>query len=313
VSVKIAIIGAGAMGSLFASCLSSTVAEVWAFDIWKEHVDAIRRDGLIVHRDGKMRILRLRATSSAEEAGVCDIAMVFVKFGQTAAAIAAARPMIGPDTMIVTLQNGIGNVEIIAALCPDSAIAFGLTTLTCELLRAGHIEESYRGEGETSLWPRNGAGTEKLQVLCAFLRSGGINAALEPDIGLKIWKKLVVNCCLNTMCAITGQKVGAIADSPAALTFLDGVADEIAAAASLEGVPLSAGEARTFLRSVAHEARNHEPSMLIDVRNRRRTEIDCLNGAVLAVCEKHGLAAPHNSGLYAMIRLIEQGFTGAGV
>jgi len=309
--MKIAIIGAGAMGSLFASHLASTDAEIWAFDVWREHVEAIRRDGLIVHRDGAQRSVRVNATSVAAEAGVCDVAMVFVKFRQTAGAIGAARPMIGADTTIVTLQNGIGNVEIIAQAYPANPIAFGLTTLTCELLGPGHIEASYKGAGETYLWPRNGTENPLLGPLCALMVRGGINAAREPGIALKIWKKLVVNCCLNTMCAITGQNVGAVADTPEAWRFLDGVADEIAAAASLEGIALPAAEARSFLRSVAAEARNHEPSMLIDVRNRRRTEIDCLNGAILKVCEKHGVAAPFNSALYAMIRVLESRFPGA--
>ncbi len=308
--MKIAIIGAGAMGSLFASHLAGTEAEIWAFDVWREHVDAIRRDGLIVHRDGAQRSVRVNATSVPAEAGVCDVAMVFVKFGQTAAAIAAARPMIGATTTIVTLQNGIGNVEIIAQAYPANPIAFGLTTLTCELLGPGHIEASYKGAGETYLWPRNGVENPRLGPLCGLMVRGGINAALEPGIALKIWKKLVVNCCLNTMCAITGQNVGAVAGTPEAWRFLDGVADEIAAAASLEGIALSAAEARSFLRSVAAQARNHEPSMLIDVRNRRRTEIDCLNGAILKVCEKHEIAAPHNSALYAMIRVLESRFPG---
>src|SRR6202011_4960763 len=114
----------------FASHLAGTGAEIWAFDIWREHVDAIRRDGLIVHRDGAQRSVRLHATSNAAEVGICDLAMVFVKFGQGASAIHAARPMIDPNTTLVTLQNGIGNVEIIAETYPDNPIAFGLTTLT---------------------------------------------------------------------------------------------------------------------------------------------------------------------------------------
>jgi 2-dehydropantoate 2-reductase len=304
--LRIAIIGTGAMGSLFASHLAGTEAEIWAFDVWREHVDAIRRDGLIVHRDGTARSARIHATTNAGEAGICDVAMVFVKFGQTAIAVAAAKPMIGPDTTVVTLQNGIGNVEIIENAYPQNPIAFGLTTLTCELLGPGHIEASYKGRGETYLWPRIGAANAVIKNLCGLLTQGGINALLEPGIALKIWKKLVVNCCLNTMCAITNQKVGGVADTPDAWPLLDGVVDEIVAVAKLKDIPLSAGDARAFLRSVAEEARNHEPSMLIDVRNGRKTEIDCLNGAVLRECERYRIAAPFNRALYAMIRVIEQ-------
>jgi 2-dehydropantoate 2-reductase len=252
------------------------------------------------------RSVAIQATTDAAEAGVCDVAMVFVKFGQTAAAMADARPIIGAETTIVTLQNGIGNLEIIEEAYPGNPIAFGLTTLTCELLGPGHIEASYKGPGETYLSPRAGAANAATEELCRLLTKGGIAAAIEPGIAVKIWKKLVVNCCLNTVCAITGEKVGAVADTADIWPFLDGVVEEIAALAQRKDIPLSGDEARAFLRSVAEQARHHEPSMLVDVRNGRETEIDCLNGAVLRECERHHLAAPHNRALYAMIRVIEQ-------
>jgi 2-dehydropantoate 2-reductase len=306
-SMRVGIIGTGAMGSLFAAHLADAGAEVWAFDVWREQIEAIRRDGLIVQRDGQSRSVRLHATSAPAEAGPCGAVMVFVKYGQTAQAIEAAGPMIGPATLVVTLQNGIGNVDIIRARYPDNPLAFGLTTLTCELTGPGRIEASYKGRGETWLWPDRGAPTPAMERLCATLTQGGIEAALSPEIALKIWKKLVVNCCLNTLCAIANQNVGDAVSDPAVWPFLDGVVEEIVAAAGLSGVPLRIDEARAFLRSVAGEARHHEPSMLIDIRNRRRTEIDCLNGAVLRICAQHGVAAPRNQALYALIRVIERG------
>lgn len=304
--MKIAIIGAGAMGSLFASHLADAGAEIWAFDVWREHVDAMRRNGLTVHRANASRSIRLHATVEPVEAGVCEVAMVFVKFGQTAQAVQAARPMIGSATTIVTLQNGIGNIELILNTYPDNPLAFGLTTLTCELMRPGHIEASYKGKGETYLWPRRDKPNAATEALVALLNKGGINASLEPEIELKIWRKLVVNCCLNTLCAITNQNVGQAVTAPEVWPLLDGVADEIAAAAQARKINLTSEDARAFLRSVAAEARTHEPSMLIDVRNARRTEIDCLNGAVLRICEQHAIPAPYNRALLAMIRAIEQ-------
>jgi 2-dehydropantoate 2-reductase len=306
---RIAIIGAGAMGSLFASHLAASGSEIWAFDIWREHTEAIRRDGLKVRRNGAERTLRIHATSDPAETGECDIVMVFVKFGQTVAALEAARPMIGPKTTIVTLQNGIGNVEIIHERYPATPIAFGLTTLTSEVLGPGRIEASFAGLGETYLWPREGVPDAAVERLCALLTAGGIPAVLEPNIELKIWKKLVVNCCLNTMCAITGRNVGAVADVPESWPFLDGVVREIVTAAGCKGIPLNEVDALAYLRHVAEEARNHDPSMLIDVRNGRKTEIDCLNGAVLRECDRHGISAPHNRALYAMIRVIESAIT----
>jgi 2-dehydropantoate 2-reductase len=304
--MRIGVIGAGAMGSLFAAHLADAGAEVFAFDIWREHVEAIRRHGLAVVAAGRERRVALLAGSDAREAGTCQAVLVFVKFNQTRAGIENARPMIGPHTLIATLQNGIGNVELIQSLCPNNPIAFGLTTLTSELIGPGRIEASYAGHGETHLWPLGGAPNATVEQLCALLVKGGINAALAPDIELQIWKKLVVNCCLNTVCAVARASVGAVAAIPATWALLDGVLDEIVRVAERKGIPLTREAAHDYLRRVAEDAHAHEPSMLIDVRNNRPTEIECLNGAVLRECERFGITAPFNQSLYGLIRIIEQ-------
>jgi 2-dehydropantoate 2-reductase len=303
--MKVGIIGAGAMGSLFASHLVDGGAEVWAFDQWREHLDAIEKHGLIVRRSGSERAIRMNATADAGVAGPCDAVLVMVKYHQTVQAIRACAAMIAPHTTIITLQNGLGNVENIASTYPANRVVFGLTTLTCEMLGPGTIEASYSNRGETYLWPFDRRPNEAIAPFCAHLNAGGINAALAPDIELRIWKKLIVNCCLNTMCAVTGLSVGRLIEQPDCWPLLDGVADEISAVATAKGVPLESHTARAFLRQVAEEARAHYPSMLIDVRSRRLTEIDCLNGAVLREASGLGIPTPYNQALYSTIRVIE--------
>lgn len=305
-AMKVGVIGAGAMGSLFASHLADGGADVWAFDQWREHVEAIRNHGLVVKRAGVERTVRINATSDAAAAGVCDAVLVMVKYHQTTAAVQGAAPMIGPDTTILTLQNGLGNVEQIAAAYPQNRIAYGLTTLTCEMAGPGRIEASYASRGETYLWPADRSPNDAIERFCAILNAGGIDAAPAPDIELRIWKKLIVNCCLNTMCAVTGLSVGKLIDQPDSWPLLDAVAGEISAVALARGIPLDSKTAHAFLRQVAKEARAHLPSMLIDVRHGRRTEIDCLNGAILRQAELAGIAVPFNQALCAMIRVIER-------
>ena len=293
------------MGSLFAWAIARGGAELWAYDVWQDHVDVINRDGLAIRQGSSVHTARIQAVSDARRAPPCDAVMVFAKFNQTRAALEGARPMIAPNTIIVTLQNGIGNVELIASMFPDHTVVFGLTTLTSELLGPGRIEASYIGRGETYLWASDGD-LRKVESLCDVLMKGGINAHPTPNIELKIWQKLIVNCCLNPVCAIAGASVGAVTDVPESWPLIEAVADEIVAAAQAEKIPLNRADAHAFLRAVAEEARNHEPSMLIDVRNRRTTEIECLNGEVVRICERHGLPAPYNRSLYLMIRTIEQ-------
>jgi 2-dehydropantoate 2-reductase len=123
-----------------------------------------------------------------------------------------------------------------------------------------------------------------------------------------IWKKLIVNCCLNTVCAITGLPVGALCDRPDSWPLLEGLADEIVAVAARKKIPLQRQAAHAFLRSVAEEARSHYPSMLVDVKHRRQTEIECLNGAVLREAERLGVDAPFNRAVYSLIRVLESSY-----
>lgn len=307
--MKIGIVGIGAMGSLFAHHLVRGGAEVWAWDGWVEHVKAINSRGLLVEREGLSEAFRINATCDAKEIGECDAVLVMVKYSQTQAAMRSASAMIGNKTKIITLQNGIGNVESIAEIYPERPIIYGFTTLTCELVSAGKIVPSYINRGETYLWPTDGVVDPLLEQFCRHLTSGGIDARAADDIEVRIWKKLVVNCCLNAVCAIADLPVGKLIDQPSSWSLLYTTADEIAAVARAKGLDLDDSVARGFLRQVAQEARSHEPSMLIDIRSRRKTEIDCLNGAVLQQARRMGVPAPSNEVLYSLIRVLEGRFS----
>jgi 2-dehydropantoate 2-reductase len=305
--MRCVILGAGAMGSLFAAHLARTDAETWVCDPWAEHIDAIRRGGLRVTREGVETSLPLQATTDPGEPGAADVLMLWVKYHQTARALESAAPLVGPSTVIVTLQNGLGNVELVRERFPASRVLYGLTTLTSELLGPGRIEASYAGRGETSFWSLDGRRDAQMEAVRDLLERAGIHAIIAPDIEVTIWKKLVVNCGLNTLCAITGLTVGGLAERPEAWALLDGIADEIVALAEARGIPLGRAAAHEYLRWVAHEARAHEPSMLIDVRHRRPTEIECLNGAILRECDRRGIAAPYNRAVYSLIKVLEAG------
>jgi 2-dehydropantoate 2-reductase len=306
--MKWAVVGAGAMGSLFVSHLARAGAEVWACDPWKEHVAAMRERGLRVLHEGADSVLHPRATSDPAEAGIADVVIVFVKYNQTRDALRSARPLVGPQTILLTLQNGLGNVELIREAFPDNRVLFGFTTLTSELLGPGHIEASYAGRGETYFWPADGQRDAGVEAVREGLEAAGIHSLLEPRIELMIWKKLIVNCCLNTVCAVTGLPVGKLCDRPESWPLLEGLADEIVAVASRRKIPLDRAQAHTFLRSVAEEARGHYPSMLVDVKHRRQTEIECLNGAVLREAERLGIDAPMNRAIYSLIRVLESSY-----
>jgi 2-dehydropantoate 2-reductase len=303
---RVCIIGAGAMGGLYAAHFVDAGAEVWAYDVWREHVEAIRREGLRVEAEAGERRVAMRATDDPREPGVADVALVMVKHRQTAEAVAAAKPMIGPDTLVLTLQNGLGNAEAIRSVLPSNRVLYGFTTLTSGVQGPGWIKTSYaRGPGETFFWPLDGRADAACEAVAALLTEGGLHGRLAPDIELRIWKKLVVNCCYNPMCAITGLTVGELIDKPEAWSALDGITDELVAAATRKGLAMDRADAGRYLRRIGEEARAHYPSMVSDIRRRRLTEIDALNGAVLRESARHGLDAPFNRAMVELVHAIE--------
>jgi 2-dehydropantoate 2-reductase len=302
---KVVVVGAGAMGSLFASQFARAGCETWAYDVWPEHVERIREFGLTVRSGHAEKAIPMHATTDPREPGVADVVLLFVKYNQTRNAARDIAPAIGPGTVVLTLQNGLGNVVQIHEVIPRATLLFGFTTLTSELLGPGLIEASYAGRGHTYVWSASGVSDDACVATVELLNRSGINATVDPEIELHIWEKLVVNCCLNTLCAISGLSVGALIDRPEAWVMLDGITDEIVAVAARKEIALTREEAHRFLRDVAEEARAHYPSMLRDIRAEKQTEIECLNGAVIREAERFGIEVPFNRFAYAMIRTLE--------
>jgi 2-dehydropantoate 2-reductase len=309
---KVVFVGAGAMGSLFAARLAASPGEVWVYDVWPAHIEAIRERGLRVSHRGGERPVSLRATGDPAEPGIADILFLFVKYSQTEQAMRDARPLLSEGTVIVTLQNGLGNVETIRRVVPGNKILFGFTTLTSELLGPGRIDDSFAGRGETYLWPEDATPDASSDRVIALLNGAGVHTVLAPDIELRIWKKLVVNCCLNPLCAIADLTVGDLVAQPDIWPVFDGVIAEIVSVAERKGIGLDRRSARGFLEHVASESGAHLPSMVMDVRARRATEIDCLNGAIVREAERHGIDAPCNRTLRGVIKVLEQTYAKRG-
>ncbi|MBQ1203468.1 MAG: ketopantoate reductase family protein [Loktanella sp.] len=303
--MKILIMGAGAMGSLFAWHLVNARADVVVFDPWEDHVNAINRDGLrITTKIGEERIA-LRAFSDPAGIGNCDIVIPFVKTGQTRAMMRLAVPVMTDNTLVATFQNGIGNVEAIRSVWPAQRIAYGLTTLTSELHGPGHIEASLSTRGESFLWVTDGVPQEPERRLCHLLSGVHAKVELDDNIDIRIWKKLVINCCYNPVCALFDCSVGDVIKLPSALSLFEQLTRELTAAAIANGVPLSYEKAMRYLAEVGQAAARHVPSMVMDLRMGKATEIDALNAAVVALGEQHGIATAGHRVIVDLIRMKE--------
>lgn len=308
--MKVAIIGAGAMGSLFGGSLASVVEQVVFYSTNKAYVEAVNQHGLIMTQGEKRNVVKSRATSNPADIGEADVAIVYVKYTGTRQAIQDALvSCITKNTMVVTLQNGLGNVEIIKEYVPEDQIVFGLSTLTSDVKGPGHIEMTTLSKVGTSMWPLNGVVTPKLENLVNLMNQVNLNADIAPDVQERIWKKILVNACENTLCAILKVNVtDLMINTPASYEISKQVIFEVADVARAKGMNISREAALNHVMKVTEAVPGHVPSMVFDVLNKKMTEIGCINEAVVAEGQRLGIPTPTVDLIAKLIRAIEANY-----
>lgn len=305
--MKISILGAGAMGSLFGGFLSEAGNEVWLVDIWREHVDAIHAKGLIVEDERGERLIRgLRAVTSPGEAGESELVIVFVKSTVTEQAVGGARALFGKETLVLTLQNGLGNVERIASVIPASMILAGVTAQGATVLGPGRIYHA--GAGLTSIGEISGPPTPRVKRVAGLLDDAGIRTQVSDNVMGLIWGKLLVNVGINALSALTGLRNGELLDHPETLELMELGVLEAARVAEARGIQLPYEDPVAHTKEVAKLTSYNRSSMLQDVLARRRTEIDAINGAVVREGEALGIRTPINKVLTNLVRMLEKAY-----
>ncbi|GAB7547760.1 2-dehydropantoate 2-reductase [Cupriavidus sp. 8B] len=302
--IKIAILGAGAMGSLFGGRLAEAGHAVTLLDINDAHLDAIRRFGLRLQTDeADRRVHGMRAVRPEQAHAIPDLLIVFTKSMHTRAAMAGVRHLLGPGTNVLTLQNGLGSVEAIGEFVPAQRLLIGVTTWPADLVGPGHVHS--HGEGGTRMMSADGVDRPAVAGTVAALERAGLHCTADADVWAAIWEKVAFNAALNPLCAVTGSTVdqlGSIPDGPA-LAFC--VVAEVLAVARRHGVAVDADKVgANVLHAIGHHI-GHKPSMLQDILAARRTEIDAINGAVVAAARRHGVPVPCTESLLQLVRLIE--------
>lgn len=308
--MKVAIIGAGAMGSLFGGSLASVVDEVCLYSTNKAYVEAVSQNGLIMTQGEKKNIVKARVTSNPEEIGEADVAIIYVKYTGTRQAIQDAMiNCITSNTMVVTLQNGIGNVDIIREYVPEDQIVYGLSTLTSDVKAPGHIEMTTLNKVGTSMWPLNGVVTPKLEELVELMNQVNLNADIASDVNERIWRKLMVNACENTLCAILKVNVtDLMVNTPESYEIAKQVIFEVADVARAKGMPISREEALNHVMKVTYAVPGHVPSMVFDILNKKKTEIGCINEAIVNEGKRLGIPTPTVETIARLIRAFEANY-----
>jgi 2-dehydropantoate 2-reductase len=298
--MRIAIVGAGALGGVVGFHLAAA-ADVVLVDPWAEHVAAINGRGLTCERDGRAEVRAVPAVTDPAAAGPCDAALVLVKARQTPWAAAACGALLAPGAVAYTLQNGVGNLELLAAALGPGRAGQGVTALGATLLGPGAVRHA--GAGATVL----GAAPHRARAaaLAAALAASGLPASVSDDVEGLVWGKLVVNAGINALTALLRVPNGALADAPAARALMAAAAAEAAAVAAARGVRLPYADPAAHVEAVARATAANRSSMLQDLLRGAPTEAATINGAVAREGARLGIPTPLNAALAALVEAAE--------
>nr|WP_314718740.1 2-dehydropantoate 2-reductase [uncultured Fretibacterium sp.] len=303
--MKIAILGAGAMGCLYGGTLAEAGHEVVLIDVWKEHVEALNTSGLQIEEPDRIRrIENIRAVTHPSETGAVELVIVFVKATLTEQAAREAFCLVGEETMVLTLQNGLGNVEKLNSVMGLSHVIAGTTGHGSTLLGPGRIRHA--GTGETVIGEQSGGRSERIAALASTFNHAGIATKISENVMGLIWTKLIVNVGINALTAVTGMRNGQLVDYPETESLMRAAIDEACAVARSKGICFEVADPFEHTRNIAKKTAENRSSMLQDVMAKRRTEISVINGAIVELGEKLGIAVPVNAVLTKLITVREK-------
>lgn len=303
--MTIAVLGPGAMGTLFGAFLSRAGHRVWLIDHSPARAHQLTKQGLtVIEPEGEWKAPAL-GTAHPGQIGQADLLLIFVKSHQTAVAALPAKPCIGPKTLVLTLQNGLGNLEVLSEVFGAGLVAGGITGHGATWLAPGQVRHA--GRGVTVIGEQSGPASSRLTALRAFFQSAGIETDLTDHLASALWGKLVLNAAVNPVGALTGLPNGRLIQPPLAGLTVQ-VAREAASVAEGLEIPLPYPDPADKLREVCSATAENINSMLQDVRRRCRTEVEAINGAVVRSAAKAGLSAPLNAALRDLVLGVETGW-----
>lgn len=303
--MRVCIVGCGAIGSLFAAHLAKHEdVDVWAFDLDRAHVDAINAGGLRLSGESDV-LSHPRATTDAAEIPPCDFGIVATKSLHTRPAIQATAAAFA-DGAVCTVQNGVGNEEIIAEYVPR--VIRGTTFPAGRILEPGHVQQDTGGKTWMGPFEPQSASMDEIEQLAGRLTESGMETlAMEDSRGAQ-WTKLIFNAATNPIGALTGLPHGVACDQPQVRKLISGLVAEGVAVAEALGITLDSDPEKLIdhARDVAYE---HKASMLQDVLGKRATEVAALNGGIAQFGDEVGVPTPLHKAIRALIEGVEHSWT----
>lgn len=302
--MRISIVGAGAMGGLFACRLIDAGADVTLIDVDANLLHVLRTSGLKLQGKRGERLYPLRAARSEDVFGEMDALFVFTKSFHTRQAIASCLHLVGQSTLVVTLQNGLDSVPVLREYIADDQLVMGMTDYPADVVSPGVVRSL--GDAQVKLRGVVPAPMPRLQRLVELLQKGGLKSVIDADIEVRIWEKVVFNTALNSVCALAGTAVGQVAASPDDRNLVFALVREAVSVASAVGIALNTQRIHDAIESAFVEHASHKPSMLQDIEHGKRIEVDALSGALLGHAGRHALAVPVMTSVDARLRQIER-------
>ncbi len=305
--MRIVIIGTGAMGSVYAGLLADAGLDVWAVDTWAEHIEAIRRQGLRVSGASGDRVARPQATTDARDAGPADLVIIATKASGVEAAAHAAREILAPDGVVLTIQNGLGSAERVAGIVGQDRTLIGVVGgFGASIKEPGHAH--HNGWEFLRLGEHDGGLTPRLERVADVWKKGGFRVLLFQDIHQLVWEKFICNVAFSGTCAVTGLTIGEVLADPGAFKVAAACASEAYAVGKAKGISLDIADPVEYVRAFGEKIPGARPSMLLDHLAGRRSEIDVINGAVPRLGGEVGVPTPVNETVVALVRAREHAF-----
>jgi len=303
--MKIAIVGCGAMGSVYAGLFASAGHEVWAVDRWREHVDAIRKNGLRLEGKSGDRTVKVNATSDAKDVGPCDLVVLATKAMHVAAAAESLKPLLRKDTPVLSIQNGLGGPETAADILGRERVLVGVVGgFGASMKGPGHAH--HNGMELVRLGEFGGPITPRLRKVEEAWRGAGFTVKVFDDIDQLIWEKLICNCAYSGPCGLADGPISLILGDPDLSKISAACASEGYAVAMKKGVKLGFADPVAYVRDFGAKIPNARPSVLLDLMAKRCSEIDVINGSIPRVGQKVGVAAPVNETVTALVKAKER-------
>ena len=301
--MKIAIVGAGGMGAMTGGLLKEAGADVHLHDIDKEHIETIKKNGLLIEGIGGERRVPINATARIGDIGVADLIIIFVKSYDTEHAAAEAKKIDGEHTTALTLQNGLGNVEILERAFGSDKVLAGTTDAAATIIGPGRVKHT--ASGNVYMGELNGEITQRVREVVTLFTKAGFNAHSSDNVTGLIWTKLILNLAINPLGTILRARCEKLIDNDYSRTLMRQVVEEAVRVAEKKGVTLMYPDMVQAAYDLAEKNAASVNSMAQDFLKGKKTEIEAISGAIIKEAERAGISAPFNQAMAMIVKALE--------